>query len=104
MDQIILITQAIEDRFQSKKLELSVLVLLDYSKSFDQVWRERFLLTMIDKVVPMLVIENNRNRSMTSFSIVKLRLVYMEGKAATIASEMMYHKDAFYRHYFSSSS
>ena len=56
MDQILRITQAIEDGFQSKKLERSVLVLLDYSKAFDQVWRERLLLTMIDKGVPMLAI------------------------------------------------
>ena len=56
MDQILRITQAIEDGFQSKKLERSVLVLLDYSKAFDTVWRERLLLTMIDKGVPMLAI------------------------------------------------
>ena len=57
MDQILRITQAIEDGFQSKKLERSVLVLLDYSKAFDTVWQERLLLTMIDKGVPMLAIK-----------------------------------------------
>ena len=57
MDQVLRITQAIEDGVQSKKLERSVLVLLDYSKAFDTVWQERLLLTMIDKGVPMLAIK-----------------------------------------------
>ena len=55
-DQILRISQAIEDGFQSKDLERSVLVLLDYSKAFDTVWRERLLLTLIDKGVPMLAV------------------------------------------------
>ena len=55
-DQILRISQAIEDGFQSKDLERSVLVLLDYSKAFDTVWRERLLLTLIDKGDPMLAV------------------------------------------------
>ena len=55
-DQILRITQAIEDGFQMPKMNRSVLVLLDYSKAFDTVWRERLLLSMADKGVPMPVI------------------------------------------------
>ena len=55
-DQILRITQAIEDGFQMRNLNRSVLVLLDYSKAFDTVWRERLLLSMAEKGVPMPVI------------------------------------------------
>ena len=56
-DQILRVTQAIEDGFQQPKgMERSVLVLLDYSKAFDTVWRERLLLSMADKGVPIQVI------------------------------------------------
>ena len=53
-DQIIRITQAIEDGFQQKPKSLrSVLVLLDFSKAYDTVWRQRLLLTMYKKGVPL---------------------------------------------------
>ena len=53
MDQIIRLSQAIEDGFQSKKMKRSVMVLLDYSKAFDTVWRSRLLTTMAEKGVPL---------------------------------------------------
>ena len=36
-DQILKMTQLIEDGFQQKKCERSVMALLDFSKAFDQV-------------------------------------------------------------------
>jgi len=56
-DQIIRITQAIEDGFQMKPTsQRSVLVLLDFSKAYDTVWRQRLLLTMFQKGVPLPIL------------------------------------------------
>ena len=55
-DQIIRLTQAIEDGFQQKKTRKSVLVLLDFSKAYDTVWRERLLLSMYEKAVPLTIL------------------------------------------------
>ena len=55
-DQISRIIQAIENGFQAKPMKRSVLVLLDFSKAYDTVWRERLLLSMINKGVPMMFI------------------------------------------------
>ena len=52
-DQILKMVQAIEDGFQKKKMERSVLVMLDYSKAYDKVWQQRLLLAMEEKGVPM---------------------------------------------------
>ena len=56
VDQIIRIAQAIEDGFQQKKMHRSVLVLLDFSKAYDTVWRERLLLSMHKKLVPLPIL------------------------------------------------
>ena len=53
-DQIALITQAIQDGLNRK--ERSVLVLLDFSKAYDTIWREKLLLTMIEDGVPMIMV------------------------------------------------
>jgi ribonuclease HI len=55
-DQIIRLTQAIEDGFQRKKSRKSVLVLLDFSKAYDTVWRERLLLSMYERNVPLTIL------------------------------------------------
>ena len=52
-DQIARIIQSIEDGFQQKKMERTVLVLLDFSKAYDTVWREKLITSMKDKGVPM---------------------------------------------------
>ena len=52
-DQILKITQLIEDGFQKSPMQRSVLVLLDYSKAFDQVWRQKLLLSLAEKGIPM---------------------------------------------------
>ena len=56
-DQILKISQLIEDGFQRKKCERSVLALLDYSKAFDQVWRQKLLLSLHQKGIPMKFIQ-----------------------------------------------
>ena len=55
-DQITRVVQAIEDGFQKKSFHRSVLVLLDFSKAYDTVWREKLLLTMIDVGVPRSIV------------------------------------------------
>jgi ribonuclease HI len=55
-DQILKITQAIENGFQQKKTERSVLVLLDFSAAFDTVWRQRLLISMHDQGIPLQII------------------------------------------------
>ena len=52
-DAVLKITQRIEDGCQRGKCERSVLVLLDYSKAFDQVWRQKFLLSTHVKGIPL---------------------------------------------------
>ena len=52
-DQVIRLTQAIEDGFQKKDMERSVLVLLDFSKAYDMVWQEKLLVGMAEKGVPI---------------------------------------------------
>ena len=51
-DQVLRISQTISDGFQEKPSQRGVLVLLDYSKAYDTVWREELLLGMINKGVP----------------------------------------------------
>jgi ribonuclease HI len=54
-DQILTITQAIDDGFKDSKR--SVAVMLDFSKAFDTVWREKLLLSMIEQGVPMYIVQ-----------------------------------------------
>ena len=51
-DQILKITQAIEDAFHQRPRKVSVLVLLDFSKAYDTVWRSKLLHSMLDTGVP----------------------------------------------------
>ena len=56
-DQILKMTQAITDGFQSGKRNSrkplhSVLVLLDFSKAYDTVWRQKLLASLLDKGMP----------------------------------------------------
>ena len=55
-DQIARVIQAIEDGFQRSPFQRSCLALLDFSKAYDMVWKEKLLVTMIDKGVPMTMI------------------------------------------------
>ena len=47
-DQIPQIVKAIEDNFHQRPMQSSVLTLLDFSKAYDKIWRERLLLNMLD--------------------------------------------------------
>ena len=51
-DQITRIVQAIEDGFQQRPKERSVLTLLDFSKAYDTVSREKLLLHMLNTGIP----------------------------------------------------
>ena len=51
-DQITRIVQAIEDGFQQRPTQRSVLTLLDFSKAYDTVWREKLLLHMRNTGIP----------------------------------------------------
>ena len=51
-DQVLRISQTISDGFQEKPPKRGVIVLLDYSKAYDTVWREELLLGMLGKGVP----------------------------------------------------
>ena len=55
-DAILKIVQAIENGFQRKQSERSVLVLLDYSSAFDTVWRQKLLLSLMDLGLPMQIV------------------------------------------------
>ena len=51
-DQITQIVQAIEDGFQERPMQRSVLTLFDFSKAYDTVWREKLLLHMLNTGIP----------------------------------------------------
>ena len=56
-DQILKIIQTIEDGFHNRpKGKKSVLVLLDFSKAYDTVWRLKLLDTLLDKGVPTIYV------------------------------------------------
>ena len=46
-DQITRIVQAIEDGFHQRPMQRSLLTLLDFSKAYDTVWRQKLLLHML---------------------------------------------------------
>ena len=52
-DQILQIAQAIEDGFQQRPMQRSVLTPLDFSKTYDTIWREKLLLCMLEAGIPM---------------------------------------------------
>ena len=51
-DQIARVIQEIQDGFQHSPFKRSVIVLLDFSKAYDTVWRQKLLLSMLDQGVP----------------------------------------------------
>jgi len=51
-DQVLRISQTVSDGFQERPSKRGVMVLLDYSKAYDTVWREELLLGMLKKGVP----------------------------------------------------
>ena len=55
-DQITRIVQAIEDGFQQRPMQRSFLTLLDFSKAYDTVWREKLLHHMLNTGIPPIFI------------------------------------------------
>jgi hypothetical protein len=51
-DKIARVIQEIQDGFQHSPFKRSVIVLLDFSKAYDTVWRQKLLLSMLDQGVP----------------------------------------------------
>ena len=74
-DQITRIVQAIEDGFQQRPMKRSVLTLLDFSKAYDTVWREKLLLHMLNTGIPPTFIRwirsflNNRRGRVQLFNV-----------------------------------
>ena len=58
-DQINRIVQALQNGFNETPMKRSVLVLLDFSKAYDTVWRERLLLKMMDQGAGMYLVEKS---------------------------------------------
>ena len=52
-DQVIRLSQSVSDAFQQKPMQRTVLALLDFSKAFDQVWRDRLLLQLVQIGTPL---------------------------------------------------
>ena len=62
-DQVLRLSQSISDGFQSKPASRTVLALLDFSKAYDAVWRERLFETMIQKWVPHTMVKWTQDSS-----------------------------------------
>ena len=56
-DQILSLSQSISNGFQNRPALRSVLALLDFSKAFDTVWRNRLFEIMMDKGVPTTMVK-----------------------------------------------
>ena len=67
-DQITRIVQAIEDGFQHCLMKRSVFTLLDFSKAYDTVWREKLLLHMLSTGIPATFIHWIRVQLFSIFS------------------------------------
>ena len=84
-DQILRIVQAIEDGFQKKPMHRSVLVLLDCSKAYDTVWREKLLLHMLDMGIPITIIHwlrsflNDRRARVQLFNVLSNSRRFKQG-------------------------
>ena len=79
-DQIARVIQEIQDGFQHSPFKRSVIVLLDFSKAYDTVWKEKLLLSMLDQGVPSPYV-----RWLNSFLMnreAKVRINGRLGKAA----------------------
>ena len=75
-DQVIHIVQAIENGFQQRPIQRSVLTLLDFSKTYDTVWREKLLLHMLNTGIPLTFIRWIRSFLVNHRSCVQLFNVF----------------------------
>ena len=73
-DQITRVVQSIWDGFNASPMKRSVLVLLDFSKAYDTVWKQRLLLTLAERGLPMPLV-----RWLNSFLSNRLARVRFNG-------------------------
>ena len=84
-DQITRIVQAIEGGFQQRLMKRSVLTLLDFSKAYNPVWREKILLNMLNTGIPSPFINwirsflNDRRVRVQLFNIVSSSRCFTQG-------------------------
>ena len=57
-DQCLRLSQFVSDGFQSTNMERTVLMLFDYSKAYDTVWRTGLLQNMLDIGVPLRAVDD----------------------------------------------
>ena len=79
------IVQAVEDGFQQRLMKGSVLTLLDFSKAYNTVWREKLLLHMLNIGIPPTIIRsirsflNDRRGRLQPFDVFGSSWCYMQG-------------------------
>ena len=84
-DQITQMVQAIKDGFQQRPMKCSVLTLLDFSKAYDTVWREKLLLHMLNTGIPPTFIHwirsflNDRRGRVQLFSVFSSSQRFTQG-------------------------
>ena len=84
-DQVMRITQSISDSFQSKPPKRTMMVLIDYSKAYDRVWRDDLLLDMIDLGLPMQFVKwisafiNRRTAQVKYNGVLSRKVVLQQG-------------------------
>ena len=84
-DQITQIVQATKDGFQQRPMKCSVLTLLDFSKAYDTVWREKLLLHMLNTGIPPTFIHwirsflNDRRGRVQLFSVFSSSQRFTQG-------------------------
>ena len=84
-DQVTRINQAVEEGFQQRPMQRSVLTLLDFSKAYDTVWREKLLLHMLNTGIPPTFIHwirsflNDRRGRVQLFSVFSSSQRFTQG-------------------------
>ena len=81
-DQIGRLIQQIQDGFQNKPFKRSVIVLLDFSKAYDTVWKQKLLISLQDQGVPPIYVHWLNN--FLSNRIARARMNGKLGKAVTM--------------------
>jgi hypothetical protein len=81
-DQILKVVQAIENGFAKKKMERSVLVLLDFSSAYNTVWREKLLVSLYEQGIPLQMV--NWLASFLNNRVAKVRFGDAMSKARTM--------------------